>query len=38
MKVVLMRGAGQAKEITSTESEQPDEDTQRCSGWSIGYR
>ena len=37
-KVVLVRGAGQAKETTSTESEQPEEDTQGCSGWSIGYR
>ena len=37
-KVVLVRGAGQAKETTSMESEQPDEDTQGCSGWSIGYR
>ena len=37
-KVVLVRGAGQAKETTSMESEQPEEDTQGCSGWSIGYR
>ena len=37
-KVVLVRGAGQAKGTTSTESEQPEEDTQGCSGWSIGYR
>ena len=37
-KVVLKRGAGRAKETTSTESEQPEGDTQRCSGWSIGYR
>ena len=37
-KVVLVRGAGQAKETTSTESEQPEEDTQGCSGWSIRYR
>ena len=37
-KVVLVRGAGQAKETTSTESEQPEEDTQGCSGRSIGYR
>ena len=34
----LLRGAGQAKETTSTESEQPEGGTQRCSGWSIGYR
>ena len=38
MKVVLVRGAGEAKETTSTESDQPEEDTQRCSSWSIGYR
>ena len=37
-KVVLVRGAGQAKETTSTESEQPEGNTQRCSRWSIGYR
>ena len=37
-KVVLVRGAGRAEETTSTESEQPEEDTQRCSGRSIGYR
>ena len=37
-KVVLERGAGQAKQTTSTESEQPEGDTQKCSGWSIGYR
>ena len=37
-KVVLVRGAGQAKETTTTESEQPEEDTQGCFGWSIGYR
>ena len=37
-KVVLERGAGRAKQTTSTESKQPEGDTQRCSGWSIGYR
>ena len=37
-KVVLVREAGQATETTSTESEQPEEDTQGCSGWSNGYR
>ena len=37
-KVLLKRGAGRAKETTSTELEQPEGDTQRCSGWSIGYR
>ena len=37
-KVVLERGSGRAKETTSTESEQPEGDTQRCSDWSIGYR
>ena len=37
-KMVLERGAGRAKQTTSTESEQPEGDTQRCSGWSIGYR
>ena len=37
-KVMLVRGAGQAKETGSTEPEQPEGDTQRCSGWSIGYR
>ena len=31
-KVVLARGAGRAKETTSTESEQSEEDTQKCSG------
>ena len=31
-KVVLVRSARQAKETTSTESEQPEEDTQGCSG------
>ena len=37
-KVMLVRGAGQAKETTSTESEQPEDNTQGCSVWSIGYR
>ena len=37
-KVVQVRGAGQAKETTSMESEQPEEDTKGCSGRSIGYR
>ena len=37
-KVVLVRSAGQTKETTNTESEQPEKDTQGCSGWSIGYR
>ena len=37
-KVVPVRGAGQAKKTTSTESEQPEEGTQGCSCWSIGYR
>ena len=37
-KVVLKRGAGHAKETTSTESEQTEKDTQGCSVGSIGYR
>ena len=37
-KVVLERGAGHAKETTSTESEQTKKDTQGCSVWSVGYR
>ena len=37
-KMVLVRGAGQAKETTSTASEQPEGESQRCFGWSIGYR
>ena len=37
-KMVLERGAERAKETTSTESEQPEGGTQRCSGWPIGSR
>ena len=36
--VVLVRGDGQVKDTTSIELEQPEEDTQGCSGGSIGYR
>ena len=37
-KVVLENGAGHARETNSTESEQTESETQRCSVWSIGYR
>ena len=37
-KVMLERGAGHAKETTSTESEQTEKDTQGCSVWAIGCR